>query len=337
MFFRGDNVTWNDGPGKTMMKSGNGSRAVDVKMPGPAVIFILGPTSSGKTRVAASLAERLGGEVISCDSMQIYRGMDIVTQAPRPDITSRVKHHLIGEFAPEREFNAAMFADKAEIAIRDIFFSGKMPVFAGGSGLYVKALVDGLFSSPAKDPDLRARLEDLAREKGKEYLYSKLAVLDPETAGKLHINDTRRIIRAIEVYELTGTNISVKKSEANGISAKYNCLFFGLDLAREELYSRINDNVERMFSSGAVSEVEELLKRDLSLTARKALGIKEIGAFIGGGMTLEEAKEELKKNTRRYAKRQLTWFRADKRIVWINAAREISEIVDDIGKRIGQT
>jgi tRNA dimethylallyltransferase len=298
------------------------------------VIFIVGPTSSGKSVVAARLAEILNGEIISSDSMQIYQGMDIITQAPGEDLLSRARHHLVKVLSPEEEFNAARFAEEAARAIVSIGKSGKTPIVAGGTGLYIKALVDGIFSAPPKDEDLRRRLQELADEKGNEYLYAQLKDIDPETAAKLHPNDTRRIIRALEVYELTGKTIDDKKTDSSGISEKYKCSFFGLKLPRKVLYERINSNVERMFEKGLVEEVKRLNELKLSLTAEKALGIKEVTLLLDKKCDIEKAKEELKKNTRHYAKRQLTWFKSDKRIKWIDADRDVEEIVQDIADSV---
>ncbi|MFH1878637.1 MAG: tRNA (adenosine(37)-N6)-dimethylallyltransferase MiaA [Candidatus Omnitrophota bacterium] len=298
------------------------------------IVFILGPTSSGKTLAALSFAERNGGEIVSCDSMQVYRDMDIITQAPGDDVLSRVPHYLVKMLSPEEEFSAARFVEEAGKSIRLILEKGKIPVFAGGTGLYVKALVDGLFTSPPKDDDFRARMNRAALEQGPEYLYSRLLKVDPDTASRLHPNDIRRVVRALEVYELTGRAIRDKKNEACGIAGIYDLRMFGLSMPRGLLYSRIEDNVESMFSRGLVDEVERILKRSLSLTAEKALGIKEVSLFLDGKLTLEEAKAELKKNTRRYAKRQLTWFRADSRVKWLDARKDPGDIAGEISDMI---
>jgi tRNA dimethylallyltransferase len=300
------------------------------------IIFISGPTASGKTEVACELALRFDGEIVSCDSMQVYKGMDILTQASSEEITSKVRHYLVREIKPSEEFSASRFSAKSLIYIDRIISKGKIPVFAGGTGLYVKALIDGLFPAPAKDDNLRKELEDKALKQGKESLLEDLKKVDPKAAEKLHVNDTRRIIRALEVYKLTGETITEKKNDTTGIEGSFNCMMFGLDVPRDVLYQRINANVEKMFREGLVEEVKKLLKGTLSSTAQKALGLKEVGYFLSGDMTLEEAKEQLKMNTRRYAKRQLTWFRADKRIRWINADRPIDEIVNDISVVIGE-
>ncbi len=299
------------------------------------IIFILGPTSSGKSAVAVRLAEKIGGEIVSCDSMQVYKDMDVITQAPGDEFLSRVPHHLTRTVPPEEEYSAARFVEEAHRAIDPIISGGRIPVVAGGTGLYVKAFVDGIFSAPPRDEDLRKSLREIAREKGNTHLYRRLEKVDPETAARLHPNDLRRVIRALEVYTLTGKTISEKKPESEGISNNYDCRMFALELSRNILYNRINATVERMFERDLVEEVKRLRKRRLSLTAQKALGIKEIGAYLDGQTSIEAAMEDLKKNTRRYAKRQLTWFRADKRIMWIDADRDVEAIVSDIVGRLG--
>ena len=300
----------------------------------PRVVFILGPTSSGKSAVAVRLAERTDGEVISCDSMQVYRDMDVMTRSPGSELLCRAPHHLIKCLSPEEEFSAARFAREAEELIRTIVSKGGTPIVAGGTGLYVKALVDGLFAAPSKDEPLRRALKDLAADRGEGYLHDRLKEVDPDTASKLHPNDTRRVIRALEVYELTGSTMHDKKSGTRGISEDHDCRMFALRLDRTELYSRIENAVDSMFAQGIVDEVRRLKGKKLSLTAGKALGIREVSAFLEGKATLEAAREELKKNTRNYAKRQMTWFRADKRITWIDADRDVEEIVEDILSKI---
>ncbi|MBL7072461.1 MAG: tRNA (adenosine(37)-N6)-dimethylallyltransferase MiaA [Candidatus Omnitrophica bacterium] len=291
------------------------------------IIFILGPTASGKTEVAIELAKRLNGEIISCDSMQVYENMDIITQGV---IDPAIGHHLVKVISPEEEFNAVKFIEMATRAICSILKKGKVPIFVGGTGLYVKRLLDGIFSAPEKDVKLRRALEELAKEKGNVYLHNELKKVDPETAAVLHFNDVRRIVRALEIFKLTGGELTDKKNDSRGIFNKYDCRMFGLSLPRDVLYARIEARVEAMFDEGLVEEVKALKKRALSLTASKALGVKEAEAYLDGKMNLEETKKELKKNTRHYAKRQLTWFRSDGRIEWIDANRDIKKIVNEI-------
>lgn len=294
------------------------------------IVFLVGPTSSGKTKVAAGLAEGIRGEIISCDSMQVYKGMDITTQTPPEECLLRVEHYLVKTLSPEEEFSAARFVLEAQKCIDIITGKGKMPIFAGGTGLYIKSLLDGLFPSPPKSEDFRKNLEGISRTRGLEYLHGKLKRIDREAAEKIHPNDEKRIIRALEVYELTGKTMSEKKQETKGIYGKYDTRMFGLKLPRALLYQRIEDKVDEMFERGIVEEIRALKGKDLSITAEKALGVKEVALFLDGKMSLEKAKEELKKNTRRYAKRQMTWFKSDKRIQWINADRGASLIVEDI-------
>ncbi|MCK5451538.1 MAG: tRNA (adenosine(37)-N6)-dimethylallyltransferase MiaA [Candidatus Omnitrophica bacterium] len=297
------------------------------------IIFIVGPTSSGKSRVAASLARKINGEVVSCDSMQVYRDMDIVTRPPEKDLLEMAAHHLVRIISPEEEFSAALFVERAKTAIIDIFADKNTPIITGGTGLYMKALIDGIFEAPPKNEILRKELEDLAEEKGRHALYKRLKEIDPETADRLHPNDIYRIIRAIEVYSLTGETIAEKRKGTEGIFGEYDCRLFGLEIPRDILCSRIENNVDKMFEEGLVKEVERINKLKLSLTAKKALGIKEITAFLRGEISQTKAKEELKKNTRRYAKRQLTWFRGDERVMWIDGDRSVEDIVKEIELR----
>jgi tRNA dimethylallyltransferase len=298
------------------------------------VIFIVGPTSSGKTPVAIKLAEELKGEIISCDSMQVYKDMDVITRAPSDKLLLQVPHHLVKELSPEKEYSAAKFTEKASSLIKNILSKGKVPIITGGTGLYMKSLLDGLFPAPPKDEELRKGLEKQAEEEGSECLYRRLEEIDPKTALGLHPNDLRRIIRALEVYELTGETIHDRRRGSKGIVSEYNCRIFGMELPRDILYERIDKTVNLMFEEGLVEAVKKLNGCKLSSTAVKALGIKEIKAFLGGNISLEDASSELKKNTRRYAKRQLTWFRADKRVEWVDANRDINNIIGDIIGRL---
>ncbi|MDP8299982.1 MAG: tRNA (adenosine(37)-N6)-dimethylallyltransferase MiaA [Candidatus Tantalella remota] len=300
------------------------------------IIFILGPTSSGKSKVAIQLAEKLGGEIVSADSMQVYNDMDVLTQAPTEELTARVPHHLVKMLSPEEEFSASRFAEAAASSVEEILFRGKVPVFVGGTGLYIKSLVDGLFPSPPRNDEIRERLEQIAAEKGTEHLHRKLREIDPDAAEKIHENDLRRVVRALEIFEATGSTMTRKKDETKGIGDNYDCRMFGLKLDRDVLYKKIEDKVDKMFEDGLVEEVKSLRERDLSITADKALGIKEVAAFLDGEMTLDEAKVELKKNTRRYAKRQLTWFRGEDRIYWVDADRTADEIVEEIASKLSE-
>lgn len=296
------------------------------------IIFIIGPTACGKTGIAVDLAEKINAEIVSCDSMQVYKGMEILAQAPAGTALRKIRHHLVSEINPQKEYSAALFSEKAKAIIERISKKGKTPLIVGGTGLYAKALVDGLFASPEKDERLRARL---AEEKT-EALYEKLKNADRESAAKIHPNDKRRIIRALEVYYQTGTPMSEHKKKTKGIMAFYEVKMIGLGLSRDILYRRIDDRVEKMFKAGLVKEVKRLLGKDLSKTAAAALGIKEVSGYAKGDYSLEEAKALLKKNTRHFAKKQLTWFKADKRIEWVDADKPSREVVRDIIDLVGR-
>jgi len=283
------------------------------------VIIIVGPTAVGKTAFAIKVAENINGEIISADSMQAYRGMDIVSQKPTASEGRRVKHHLISFLKPENEYSAAAFAESARKIIKNIIKKGKTPIIVGGSGLYVKALADGIFPSKGKDEKIRKRLGALAEKNGSALLHERLKKIDPASAAKIHPNDTKRIIRALEIYELEKKTKTSLKKETKGIRDEYDTKIFGLIMDRSRLYRKIEKRVNLMFRKGIVREVKKLLRKNLSITARQALGIKEVEGYLNKTYSLKEAKELLKKNTRRFAKRQLTWFRADKNILWINA------------------
>jgi tRNA dimethylallyltransferase len=298
------------------------------------IIFIVGPTAIGKTRFAIALAERINGEIISCDSMQVYKGMDILSQAPSMTERSIVRHHLVGMLDPQKEYSVASFRKKAIPIIESIIERGRIPIVVGGSGLYAKAIIDGLFPSPAADTKYRDRLQKIAMESGPAALHRKLARVDPESALRIHPNDLRRIIRALEVIKLTGRTMTKLKAATKGLKDIYKIKLFGLTAPREEIYSKINSRVDRMFANGVVKEVLRLSKKRMSKTSGAVLGLKEIIGFLNREYDLGSAKEMIKMNTRRFAKRQLTWFRHDDRIKWHDVTRSteaaiIKSIVKD--------
>ena len=284
------------------------------------IIFLVGPTAAGKTEVAVTLAKKINAEIISCDSMQVYKGMDIGTQKPSAEVRKQVRHHMIDILTPDKEFSAALFRKRALRIIRQVHGRNKIPLFVGGTGLYMKALVDGLFSSPPKDERLRKKLY---RQKN---LYDTLKKVDPQTAKVIHPNDTKKIVRALEVYYTAKKPISKLKARTRPLADKFDVKIFGLTMPREELYKRIDARVDRMFEEGFLDEAKRLSKKRLSLTAAQAIGYKEIFDYLKGKLTLDNAKELIKKNTRHYAKRQLTWFRADKRIGWVEVQNGTSII-----------
>lgn len=285
----------------------------------PLIIFILGPTGAGKSEFAVKLAKKIGGEIISCDSMQVYKGMPILSQQPKPVLRKAVPHHLIDFLSPSREWSAASFIERTSGVAEDIVGRKRVPIVVGGTGLYAQALIKGLFPSPPKDEKLRKKLREEAERKGKKMLYERLLKIDPVYASKIHSNDLRRIVRALEVYELTGEPISEQHKKTEGIEKKYEVSVFVLNRPRKELYKRINERVEKMFAAGLLKEVKRLKKRKMSRTAKAVLGYKEINGYIKGDYGPEQAKELLKKNTRHYAKRQLTWFRKEKDAIWLKA------------------
>jgi len=284
-----------------------------------SVIFLVGPTASGKTNLSIKLAKKLNAEIISCDSMCVYKGMDVVTSKPSRDDRKKIRHHLVDVIPPDKEFSVADYRKMALKKIEDIIKRGKIPLFVGGSGLYVKAVVDGLFPSAEKDPRFRKKQEALAKRYGRLYLYRKLKRIDPERAGEIHPNDLRRVIRALEIYRTEKKQPSELKIDTKPL--EYDFKIFGLKPDRQKLYKNINDRVDEMFKKGIIGEVKRLSKKKLSITAKKALGYGEVLGYLNGKYSLEEAKELLKKNTRHFAKRQLSWFRPDRRITWLSPSK----------------
>ena len=296
-------------------------------------IFLVGPTASGKSEIAVKLAKKLKAEIISCDSMQIYKDMNIGTSKPSRTAREEILHHLIDAVSPDEEFNVAKFQDKAVSLIKKIHNRGKVPFLVGGSGLYMKVLLDGIFKESSKDEKLRERLKKEIEAKGSNQFYQKLKKVDPEAAKIIHPKNTRRIIRALEVYYSLGKPISEVKRESEGIYNKYKVRILGITRDRKELYERINKRVDLMFDKGLVDEVRRLNEKyNLSDTAREALGYKEILKELNNEYSLDEAKRLIKRNTRRYAKRQLTWFRKESRIEWIEVKHK--ERAGDVANRI---
>jgi tRNA dimethylallyltransferase len=296
------------------------------------IVIIIGPTASGKTDLAIRLAEHFGGEIVNADSMQLYRGLDIGTAKPTPKLRHRVPHHLIDIADPDQEFSASDFRREAAKAIADIAGRDKRAFIVGGTGLYIRALLQGLVDSPSGAGEVRLELEEEARRRGNEALLEELARVDPVTAERLHPNDLVRIIRALEVYRMTGNPISQQRS-SHGFSGDYYCaLKLGLTVERRELYERIDRRVERMIGDGLVDEVQTLLERGFSpqLKALRSIGYRHICAYLSGEYSLAEGVRLMQRDTRRYAKRQMTWFRNDKEINWVEYSDNFASIYNNV-------
>ncbi|MFH1776871.1 MAG: tRNA (adenosine(37)-N6)-dimethylallyltransferase MiaA [Candidatus Omnitrophota bacterium] len=296
-----------------------------------SIIFLVGPTAVGKTAVSIALAKRINAEIVSCDSMQIYRGFDVFTAKPAKAELHMVRHYLVDVFSPEKEYNVAIFRRQALLVIGKIYKKNKIPLIVGGSGMYFKVLIDGIFPEVEKDIGLRSRLIALGSQKGTAFLYQKLQDIDPEICRIIQVNDLRRIVRALEVYEITGKKMSELQKQKEPLEKDYNVRIFGLNRNRQNLYKLIDKRVDKMFEQGLVEVVRRLSKNKISISARQALGYKEIVDYLEEKTTLEEANRLIKRNSRHFAKRQLTWFRQDKRIEWIDIdVLSIKEVVDRI-------
>lgn len=283
-----------------------------------ALLCILGPTAVGKTELSLRIATGIGGEIVSVDSRQIYCQMDIGTAKPTSEQLDVVPHHMIDCVMPDQPFSVADYQKGADEAISQIRHRGNVPVLVGGSGMYFRAVVDGLFDGPEAAPEFRQKLRQEARESGVQHLHDRLKIIDPKAADNIHHNDLIRIIRALEVYEKSGKRISELQQQWKNSEPRYKFLAFGLIRPREELYRRIEARVDQMIAQGLVDEARSLLKYSRELPMMNCLGYKELFAFLDGQYDLDEAIRLIKQNTRRFAKRQLTWFRKDKRIRWID-------------------
>ena len=292
----------------------------------PRVLCVMGPTASGKTKMAVALARRFGGEVVSVDSMQIYRGMTIGTAAPTAAEMEGVPHHMIAVADPAEQWSAARFCQAADACIQDILSRGKLPVLAGGTGLYLDALIRGDdFAPGSQGGEVRLRLQRELREQGPEALLERLRTVDPETAGRLHLRDEKRILRALEIYEQTGEPMSLRDRRGRQRPDRYEAVYIGLSFRdREDLRQRIDRRVDDMVRQGLLQEVQDLLDSGLprDATALQAIGYKQFLAVADGAATTDQAVEEVKLRSRQYAKRQLTWLRRNPDIHWILWDRE---------------
>ena len=297
-------------------------------------IFIAGPTAVGKSEIALRLVEQIGGEIISVDSMQVYRGLDIGTAKPSPAERARVPHHLIDICDLTEAFDAAQFVRLAQKAVEEIQSRGRVPIFCGGTGLYFKAFLSGLGEAPSANPELRAELEALPFET----LLRELRERDPEAYGKIDKQNPRRVIRAVEVIRLTGKKFSEQRAEwKSTVHCPLSTVFFCLNRQPADLHARINARVDEMFRRGLVDETRELLKRGLeqNQTAMQAIGYRQVVEHLRGGLSLPETIEQVKIRTRQFAKRQLTWFRRQLAPEWIELKPD--ESLEDASRTIRES
>ena len=296
----------------------------------PKLVLILGPTAVGKTELTLALAQTIHAEIVNADSQQVYRFLDTGTSKPSKVERERVPHHLIDVVNPDEEFNAAIYRRLATAAIREIVKRGVPAVVCGGTGLYLKALTGGLFAGPGRDSELRAKLEREIAETGLAPLYHRLITVDPSANRNIHPNDRQRVIRALEVYQSTGRPLSAWQNEHRFHEQSFEVLKIGLERERSQLYDLINARAESMIRAGLLDEVRGLLARGygLDLKPLRSVGYRQMGEVIKEIKKLPEALEEMKQETRRLAKRQLTWFRSDPEIRWFHPERQNRTIAD---------
>lgn len=309
-----------------------------VKQP---LIAVVGPTASGKTKVGIELAKLYDGEVISADSMQIYEGLDIATAKPLPEEMQEIPHHLISVIKQEDSFSVADYVKLAKEKISEISNRSKLPIIVGGTGLYISSLIDNIsFDYVITDANIRNRLISESKELGNEAMLEKLRKIDPETAQTLHANNITRIIRALEVYEVSGIKFSENKILSRQQESPYNACLIGLNYAdRQELYDRINNRVDIMIENGMLDEAKKVYDRCKLKTAHQAIGYKELIPYFDGQQDLSVCIDKIKQESRRYAKRQLTWFRRDERINWIiiNSNMNFEEIISKCKKVVAKS
>ncbi len=285
------------------------------------LVAIVGPTGSGKSALAFALARALSGEIVNCDSMQVYRGLDIGTDKPSAEERAAVPHHLFDIVDPDEHFSAGDYVELAEKTIAGISGRGHLPIIVGGTGLYLRALLRGLFAGPARAVELRERLHNRARARGLDYLHKMLRRLDPESASRISPRDAVRIVRALEVYFITGKPIGRHfREQPPGLQSRYRTIIIGLEPPRRQLYERINRRSEEQFRRGLVEEVERLLARGCPPTARPlaTMNYKHVLAAIEGRISYEQALALTQRDNRRYAKRQMTWFRKEPGVRWLH-------------------
>ena len=301
------------------------------------VIVICGPTASGKTALSIELAKKINGEIVSCDSMQIYEDMNIGTAKPTLEEMQGIKHYLIGYVSPEKRYSVADYKKDAKKAIKEIIEKGKNPIVVGGTGLYIDSLIYEIEYQDIKlDEEYRKKLEEEVQEKGLETLYEKAKQIDAKAIEKISPTDKKRILRVLEIYHATGKTKTEQEIESRKKEVEYDYKVFALNWDREKLYERINKRVDIMFEQGLIQEVKKILNKYSKFpTAMQGLGYKEVVDYLNGIYTKEEMIEKIKMETRRYAKRQLTWFRKNKQTIWLNAEDDIQRNIEIIIRSLG--
>jgi len=302
----------------------------------PMVVVIGGPTASGKTALSIELAKKINGEIISADSMQIYKDMTIGTAKPTKEEMKGIKHYLVDCVSPEKRYSVADFKRDATEAIEEILSKNKVPIVVGGTGLYIDSLIYGIdYNEINVDLEYRANLEKMIDEKGLSYVYDLAQKIDPVAMEKISCNDKKRICRVLEIYNSTGKNKTEMEAESRKNGIKYDFRVFAIDMERLRLYERINKRVDLMIEAGLIEEVQNLISKYPDMpTAMQGLGYKEVVDYFDGKYSKEDMIEKIKQESRRYAKRQLTWFRKNKDIRWIDASRSLEENTDFIIKEI---
>ena len=298
----------------------------------PIVYVIGGPTASGKSKLAVELAKRINGEIISADSMQIYKDMYIGTAKVNQEEMQGIKHYLIDFVSPEQRYSVSNFKKDAENAIEEILKKGKTPIIVGGTGLYIDTLIYGIeFQDEEIDSEYREQLNEIAEKEGLENLYKQAVEIDPDAMKKISQNDKKRIIRVLEIYHKTGKTKTETEIESRKNEVKYNYKVFAITMDREKLYSKIEKRVDLMIEQGLIEEVENILKKYSSFpTAMQGLGYKEVVEYLENKTTKEEMIDKIKKETRHYAKRQLTWFRKNKETTWLDGEEEVTKNIEKI-------
>ena len=307
------------------------------------LIILTGPTAVGKTALSIRLAKAIGGEIISADSMQVYRRMDIGSAKITKEEMMGIPHHLIDVLEPDEDFNVTVFQKLAKAAVEEIYSKGNIPIVAGGTGFYIQALLNDIdFTENGEDTSIRDELEALAKEKGAEHLHGMLLAIDPESSEQIHANNIKRVIRAIEYYRQTGEQISEHNKREREKESPYDFLYYVVNTDRDILYQRIDQRVDEMMKQGLVQEVEELKNSGCTrnMVSMQGLGYKEILDYLQGECTLSEAVYLLKRDTRHFAKRQITWFKRERDVKWLNLPdfnNDLDKVLETMIREINET